>query len=212
MPTLSAKIRKEIGKKTKILRQKGFVPAVLYGPGIGNLNLEVDLKDFEKIYKETGQTSMIELSVGEKKFSVLIKEIQRDPISGRPIHIDFFQPSFKEKIEAKIPLIFEGEAQAVKELGGTFVKNLGEIEVKATIENLPSEIRVDISKLKTFQDVILVKDLKIPQGVKILRNPNDIVAFVARPEKLEELEKPIEEKIEEVEVIKRGKKTSEEEK
>lgn len=206
MLKLLVQIRKEVGKKVQALRKKGFLPAVLYGPGIENLNLKVDAKEFEKIYKEAGESSLISLEIEGKKIPVLIHEVQFDPLSEKPIHVDFYQPSLKEEIEAKVPLVFVGEAPAVKELGGTLVKALSEIEIKVLPQNLPHEIKVDISKLKNFEDRILVKDLSLPVGVKVLRNPEDALAFVLPPEKVEEeLEKPIEEKVEEVEVIKKEK-------
>ena len=204
MLTLTAKIRKELGKKVKFLRKQEILPAVLYGPKIKNLNLEVDLKEFEKIYKEAGESSLISLNVEGKKqkFLVLIHQIQFHPITGKPIHVDFYQPSLEEEIEATVPIIFEGEAPAVKTLEGTLVKNISEIEVKAKPTNLPKEIRVSIEKLKTFEDSIKISDLKLPEGVKILRDPEEIVALVTPPEKVEEeLEKPIEEKVEEVEKV-----------
>ena len=208
MFSLSAKIRKE-DEKSKNLRQQGVLPAVLYGPKIENLSLEIDAKEFEKIYKEAGASSLIFLEIGKEKFQVLIHEVQRDPLSDNFIHIDFYQPSLKEETEAKIPLIFEGEAPTVKELAGTLIKNIQEIEVKALPQNLPPDIKVDISCLKTFEDNILIKDLRVPEGVKILKKPEEIVVSVAAPEKVEEeLEKPIEEKVEEVE--KAGEKEKEE--
>lgn len=200
---LKAEIRKSGAKES---RKKGKIPAVLYGPSLKNLNLEVEPEEFEKTYKKVGSSSMITLLVDKKKFLVLIQAVQRDPISDKFLHVDFFQPSLKEEIEARIPLVFEGEAPAVKELGGTFVRNFAEIEIKSLPQHLPHEIRVGISELKTFEDIIFVKDIPVPENVKILRNPEDIVAFVARPEKVEEeLAKPAEEKVEEVEVIKKGK-------
>jgi large subunit ribosomal protein L25 len=208
--------KRKLGRKNlQLLRKKGFIPAILYGPEIStSIPLQLDKKEFEKILKKMEGSSMLELNLEGKKYSVLIKEIQRDPISDEILHIDFFQPSLKEEIETKVPLVFEGVTPAVKELGGTLVKNISEIEIKCLAKDLPKEIKVDISKLKTFEDAILVKDLKVPQKVKILRNPNDILAFVAPPEKVEEeLTKPVEEKIEEVEVIKKEKtKEAEEEK
>lgn len=200
---LKAEIRKSRAKES---RKRGKIPAVLYGPSLKNLNLEVEPEEFEKTYKKVGSSSMITLLVDKKKFLVLIQAVQRDPISDKFLHVDFFQPSLKEEIEARIPLVFEGEAPAVKELGGTLVRNFAEIEIKSLPQHLPHEIRVDISKLKTFEDIIFVKDIPVPENVKILRNREDIVAFVARPEKVEEeLAKPTEEKVEEVEVIKKGK-------
>ncbi len=206
MLTLSAKIRKDLGKKVKKLREKGIIPAVLYGPKIKPESLEIDLKEFEKIYKETGESSLVTLEIGSKKNIVLIHDVKRGPVSEKPIHVDFYQPSLEEEIEIKIPLIFEGESLAIKDLGGTLVKDISEIEIKVKPQNLPKEIRVNIGKLKTFEDYILIKDLEFPKDVKTLRKPEEIVASVSPPEKIEEeLAKPVEEKIEEVEKVEKKK-------
>jgi large subunit ribosomal protein L25 len=209
MFSLPAKIREN--RKPHTLRQKGVLPAILYGQKIKNLSLQTDAKEFEKIYQLAGASSLISLEVGKEKFSVLIHNVQRDPLSNDFIHADFYQPSLTEETEAKIPLVFEGEPLAVKELGGTLVKNIQEIEVKALPQNLPHEIVVDIEVLKTFDDNILIKDLKVQEGVKILKDPGEIVAAVKRVEKVEEeLQKPVEEKVEEVE--KAGEKEKEDKK
>lgn len=207
MLTLSAKIRQTLGKKVKSLRKSDVLPAVLYGPKVKNLNLELDFDEFEKLYKAAGESSLISLNIeGQKptvhtqeKFLVLIHDIQLDPVLGKPVHVDFYQPSLEEETEISVPIIFEGESMAVKELGGTLVKNISEIRVRAKPQHLPHEIRVNVEKLKTFEDEILIKDLLVPEGVKILKNPEEIVALATPPEKIEEeLEKPIEEKVEEV--------------
>lgn len=212
MLTLSAKKRDLVGKKTRQLRKKGILPAVLYGFKIKNLNLEVDLKEFKKIYQEAGTSSLISLEVEKKKIPVLIKDFQKDPLSGEFLHVDFYHPSLKEEVEAFVPLEFVGEAPAVKELGATLIKHLDEIEVRALPLDLPHEIKVDLSSLKGFDDEILVKDLKVPQGVKILTKPEEIVVSLTPPEKLEEeLEKPIEEEIIEPEVVGQKKEKEEEE-
>ena len=208
MLTLSAKIRKEFGKKLKLLRKRGILPAVLYGRKIKNLPLETDLKEFEKVYKEAGESSLIKLKITSKdsptgqenEFLILIHEIQQDALTEKPIHADFYQPSLKEEVEVTVPLIFEGEAPAVKNLGGTLVKNISEVAVKALPQKLPKEIKINVESLETFEDNILIKDLKLKEGVKILKNPEEIVTSVLPPEKVEEeLKKPIEEKVEEVE-------------
>jgi large subunit ribosomal protein L25 len=202
MVNLSAKIRKDFGKKVEKGRKKGVVPAILYGPKLENASLDVDLKEFEKVYQEAGGSSLVELQVDKKKFLVLIHAVEIDAISQKPIHVDFYQPKLDEEIEATVPLVFQGEAPAVKDLGGTLVKSIHELEVKALPQNLPHEIKVDISMLKTFEDSVSVKDLVVPQEVKILKEPDETVVFVAEPEKIEEeLEKPVEEKVEEVEKV-----------
>lgn len=206
MLALKAGERKLFGRKTRFLRERGVLPAVLYGPRIkNNIFLEIDKKDFEQIYKQVGETELIKIKIEERKkdFQVLIHDVQFDPLKEEPIHVDFYQPSLKEKMETEVPLVFVGEAPAVKELGGTLVRNISEIEIKAYPQNLPKEIKVDISPLKAFDDAILVKDLSVPSGVEILRDPEDIIAFVSEPEKVEEeLEKPIEEEMVAPELVK----------
>jgi large subunit ribosomal protein L25 len=212
MLSLSAKIRKEVGKKTETLRKRGLLPAVLYGPGIKSaLPLELDYKSFEKAYNAAGESSLISLEVNGKKFLVLIHDLKRNPLGEKLIHVDFYQPRLEKEVEVTVPITFEGEPIAVKDLGGTLVKNISELEVKALPQKLPHEIKVDIEKLKTFEDHILVKDLKLPEGVKISKDPKEIVAFVSPLEKVEEeLVKPIEEKVEEVEKAEEEKKPEEE--
>lgn len=211
MVNLTAKIRKDLGKKVKKIREQGQAPAVLYGPKIENMNLEINLKEFENVYREAGESSLIDLSVGQKKFLVLIHAVEKDPLSQKAIHVDFYQPRLDEEITATIPLVFEGEAPAIKELGGTFVRNIHEIEVRALPQDLPHEIKVNVEGLKTFEDNILIKDLKVSPDVKVLKDSEETVAFVSEPEKVEEeLEKPIEEKVEDVEKVEKAEKDEEE--
>jgi len=202
MIELKAKIRKDTGKKVEKIRKQGMVPAVLYGPTIKSQSLEIDLKEFEKIYKEAGESSLISLTLAKENFLVLIHAVEINALSQKPIHVDFYQPRLDEEIEATIPLVFEGEAAAARDLGGTLVKNIHEVEVKALPQNLPHEIKVNIDKLKTFEDSVLIQDLPLVQGVKVLKEADEVVVFVASPEKIEEeLAKPIEEKVEEVEKV-----------
>ena len=212
MISLSAKIRKETGKKTGSLKKQGRIPAIVYGPGVKNVLVDVDYQGFQKVFKETGESSLVELHIESEKEKrpVLIHEIQKDPVTDKFIHIDFFQASLKEEVEVKIPLVFEGVSLAVKDLGGTLVKNISEIEVKALPQNLPHEIKVSIDGLNTFANHILVKDLILPKDVKVLLKPDEIVVSVAHLAKVEEeLEKPIEEKVEEVEKVEKEKKEAE---
>jgi len=208
MLTLNAKIRKEVGKKVKSLRQKGIIPAVLYGPKIKNENLEINLRDFEKVFREAGASTLISLEIENgKKYLVLIHGFKKDPLTETPIHIDFYQPSLEEKIEARVPIILQGESPAVKNLGGTLYKNIAEIQVRALPQHLPKEIKVDISGLNAFQDHIKIKHLKMAEGVEILKDPEEVVVSVSPPEKVEEeLQKPLEEKVEDVEKIEKEKK------
>jgi len=220
MLTLEAKIRKTLGKKAKALRKRGILPGVLYGPTRQKGGypkkaqpLELNEKQFEKVYKEAGESSLISLEVEGKRFPVLIHEIQLAPLTGKPIHVDFYQPALEEEVTVEVPLVFEGTSPAVKDLGGTLVKNISELKIKAKPQNLPHEIKVNIESLKTFEDNIKISNLKVPEGVRILKGPEEFVASVSPPEKVEEeLVKPIEEKVEEVEKVEEKKKEEVEEK
>lgn len=212
MILLKAKVRKEMGRKNSTLREAGAIPAVVYGHKVKNILLEIDYKEFLKVFNKAGESSLIGLEIeGEKeKRPVLVHDIQKNPVSDKFIHIDFFQASLTEEVEVKVPLVFEGNSLAVKDLGGTLVKNMSEIEVKALAQNLPHEIKVSIDGLNTFEDHILVKDLVLPKDVKVLAKSDEIVASVLAQAKIEEeLEKPIEEKVEEVEKVEKEKKTEE---
>lgn len=216
MIKLNAKIRKETGKKTSVLKEAGRIPAVVYGHKIKNVLVDVDYKEFQKVYSKAGVNSLIELDLGtssgpvkEKKI-VLIHEYQKDPVSDKVIHIDFFETSAKEEVEVKVQLVFEGVSLAVKDLGGTLIKNISELQVKALPQNLPHEIKVSIDKLNKFGDHVLVKDLILPKDVKISAKPEEIVVSVVEPSKVEEeLATEIKEEVENVEKVEKKEKKEE---
>jgi large subunit ribosomal protein L25 len=213
---LTVTTRKEAGKKLNILRRENKIPAVLYGHNVKSKPLLVDYLPFCKVFKEAGESSVIELLIDDKeKKNVLIKDVQRDPVTDKFLHIDFYQIKLTEKIKAKVSFVFFGISSAVKEKGGVLVKNIDEIEVEALPQDLPKEIKVDISKLKEFTDVVRIKDLNIPLAVEVLAKPEEIVATTTPPrseEELKALEEKVEEKVEEVEGVKKeeGAKVEEE--
>lgn len=127
---------------------------------------------------------------------MIIYETQKDPVSGRYIHADFFQVRMDEEIETEVELVYVGEPLAVKELGGVLVKNMDEITVRCLPADLPSEIKVDVSGLKTFEDYVYARDLKISPKVKIDLDPGTVIALVSPPRSEEELES-LSEKVEE---------------
>ena len=149
MLLLKATQRKILGRKVNNLRKKGEIPAVLYGPGFDTAVLTVFKKVFDNIYKEAGESSLVQLEVGAEKTPVLIRGVQRHPLSGEAIHVDFYQPRLDEKIKIMVPVHFQGEAPAVKDFEGTLIQNVNEVEVSALPQDLPSEIAVDVSVLKT---------------------------------------------------------------
>jgi large subunit ribosomal protein L25 len=193
MTSLKAKLRQAKGTAYRSIQKEESIPAVLYGPEIETISLEVDRKDFEKVYKDVGET-LIDLEVeGGKKYSVLIHDEQVHPLSQALLHVDFYQPNLKEEVVTEVPLELVGEAPALK-LGGTLIANMKEISVSALPKDLPSKIVIDVSSLITFEDVITAKDIKLPAGVTIdIENLEEVIVQVVEPENVEEeLAKPIE--------------------
>lgn len=188
MRELTAKPRTELGKKAATLRRAGFLPAVVYGEGSTSEAIAVTLRDFEKVYREAGESSVVMLKVaGGKNLSVLIHDVAYDPITSKPIHADFYSVRMDKEIEAKIPLVFTGESAAVKEEGGILVKVMHEVEVRALPKDLPHEISIDVILLDKIGARIYVRDLKLPKGVKALAEAHEVIALVAAPRSEEEL-------------------------
>lgn len=195
---LNTQERKVTGNKLKTLREKGFIPAIVYGAGKKNISIQVDYQEFKKTFEEAGESTIIKLKIGNEAKNVLIHDIAKDPVNDKIIHVDFLQVRMDKAITAEVVLVFEGEAPAIKELEGTLVKSITEVEVEALPKDLPHELKVDISGLETFDDHIKIKDLKLPEGVKVLVDSGETIASVAAPrtkEELEELEEKPEEEI-----------------
>jgi large subunit ribosomal protein L25 len=194
---LAAKNRAEKGKKTNKGRKEGLIPAVIYGRKIASESLWVNALDLRRLLKKSGESTIINLEIdGKNDRNVIIHEIQRNPLTHKIIHVDFYQVRMDEKIETNVELIFVGEAPAVKDLGGVLVKNISEVEVKCLPADLPAHIDVDIASLKTFEERILVKDLKVGKGVEIMQEEETVVVLVTPPRSEEEL-KDLEGKVEE---------------
>lgn len=202
---LKSKIRAERGRKTNKGRKAGAIPAVVYGKGINPESLWINRLDFQRLLKKFGESVIIDLQIdGKNGRNVLIHELQKDPVRGIYMHVDFYQVRMDEKIEAEVRLEFIGESEAVKSLGGVLVKNLDKVEISCLPADLPSHIEVDISAIKKFEDHILVKDLKVSDKVKIDLDPETVIALVTPPrseEELAQLEEKVEEDVTKVEGI-----------
>ena len=174
-----------------------MIPAVIYGKKISSKNLWVDLLEFKKAYSRAGENTIIELDIeGKNKANVLIYDTQFNPLNENFSHVDFFQIRMDEKIETEIPLAFTGEAPAVKELGGVLVKNMDDVSISCLPADLPSKLEVNIENLKTFDDRFTISGLDVSEKVKILLEPETVIALVSPPRSEEEIAK-LDEKIEE---------------
>jgi len=192
MISLKAKIREAKGTAYRAGQEETLVPAVLYGADIETISLEVNRKEFEKMFREVGET-LIDLDVDGKQYSVLIHDTQVHPLSQQLLHIDFYQPNLKEEVETEVPIELVGDAPALK-LGGTLIANMKELPVRALPKDLPSKIIIDVSSLVTFEDIIAAKDVKLPKGVTVnVEHEDEVIVQVVEPENVEEeLAKPIE--------------------
>lgn len=186
--TLGAQKRPLRGKQVKTLRASGQLPVVVYGHETKNTPLLVDAKRFKQLYGQAGSTGLVSLEIaGQGSVKVLIHEVQLAPVRGEILHADLYAPNLKEAVETEVPLKFVGESAAVRELEGSLVTNLTELTVRALPTDLPHELEVDISILKTFDDLIHVRDVKVPAGVTIVDDPDVTIALVNPPRSEEEL-------------------------
>jgi large subunit ribosomal protein L25 len=205
MITLSAQSRE--GKNPATLRTEDFIPAVYYSKGDDAVSIAVSARDFVKVWKEAGETSAVTLQLGGEKISTLIHDIQRDPVTGNPTHIDFLVIDMNKEIQVNVPIEFTGLADAEKGGIGTVVKVLHEIEVKALPKDMPHALEVDVTGLATLEDQIHVRDIKVPKGVTVIAEPDEVVALVSAF-KEEKEEAPID--LSAIEVEQKGKKEEEE--
>ena len=186
--TLQVQPRLKAGKQVKTLRKSGVIPAVLYGHNVESQNLEMDAKIFEKIYKQAGESTLVDLQVGEgAPVKVLIQDVAKHYLTLKPIHADFYKVSMTEKLTADIPLKFTGEAPAVKELGAVLVKNLQELKVQCLPQDLVHEIEVPLVVLKEFGNNITVGNITPPPGIVILNKLEEVIILAQAPRVEEEV-------------------------
>ena len=207
MFAIKAKNRNE-NVKLDVLRKGGEIPAVFYGAGKDTTSISVPTVLFKKIWRDAGESSAIKIEMGDSDIDSLIHEVQVNPVTGEPIHVDFLAIDMKKKIRVNVPLVFEGISNAVKSGIGNLVKVLHEVEVEALPNNLPHNLVVDISKLNTLDDQVFVSDIKLPFGVIVIDNPTEVVvSVVEQVEEKEEIVAPVD--LSAIEVEKKGKKEDE---
>ena len=187
---LKANPRKITGRKVKNLRKQGLVPSNIYGKGVKSHSIEVNSKEFQEVYKKTGETGIIEISLGSEARPVLVHNVQVHPVTGELLHIDFLQVDLKEKVNANIPLEITGESPAEKSGIGTVVLLVQELEVEGLPGDLPKSFEIDATKLTEVDQVVKVSDLKT-KDIEIKADLETIVAKVEPPQKEEVVQAPV---------------------
>ncbi|MEN9604342.1 MAG: hypothetical protein RJB39_27 [Candidatus Parcubacteria bacterium] len=162
------------------LDMTGKMKAVCYGAKFPSTPIAVDTKEFAKLYKDAGESSVITLKGLDKDQDVLIHDIQKDVVKGNIFHADLYVVEKGKKLHVHIPIIFTGVSNAVKALNADLVKVLHEVEVEAEAKDLPHEIEVDLAKLAEVEDQILVSDLPALPGVKYLTGADEVIVLAAK--------------------------------
>jgi large subunit ribosomal protein L25 len=187
-PTLAAAHREVTGKKVAYLRRDGRLPAVVYGRGLESASVSVDAHEFETLRRHAGPNTLVDLSVdGEKPAPVLVHGVQLHRVTRKPLHVDLYVVRMTEELTVDVPLVAEGASEAVETLGGTLLHVSEHVRVRALPDHLPQSIHYSVASLLTFDDLIHVSDLVIPEDATLLTDPSEIVAKVLPP-RVEEVE------------------------
>lgn len=177
------------GKQNKRLRTTGVVPGVLFGKTTGSIPVQVEAKALELLYHQAGRTSVVNVSVdGGRPTSAIIKGIQRNPLTGRALHVDLFAVDLTQEMQAEIPLVFVGTSSAVEMEGAILFTALDHLKVRGLPGDLPHEIEVELSPLVDLEATIHVRDLTVDARVTVINDPDDLVAKVTPPREEEVIE------------------------
>lgn len=181
--TLHTQPRRVLGKKVKRLRQEGWTPLHLYGPGITPQALQAPTSNLRAVLVQVGRSKPLSVLVeGENQpHLAFVREIQFHPLTEEVLHVDLYRVDVSQRVEAEVPLAVEGEAPAVTSLGGTLIIPHHTLPVEGLPLEIPEALRVDITGLDTFDKVLRVKDLVLPPGVVVKADPEEVIVLVSPP-------------------------------
>ena len=189
---LHVSTRELMGKKSRFLRRQGITPVHLFGYDTEPMALQCETLQLKQVLKTAGKTKLVGLRVDKhrKPRNVVVREVQKNALSGELVHVDFFQVSMEEKMKVEVPVVLVGEAPALKSKTNMMVHELAAVEIECLPDRIPESIQVDISGLAEDDQSIQVKDLVLGEGVVALSNPEQVVVRIA-PLKIEKVEKPV---------------------
>ena len=188
---LKVQERRIFGKRNRFLRRNGYVPAHIYGPGSDSKALQVDMASLARLMNKTGRNTMLSLKEegNGKGEDVFLWNVQRHPVTGNILHVDFFKPDITKPIRSRVPVRTVGEAPARRD-GAVIVVSLPMLEIEALPSDIPEGITADLSTLEHINQNILVRDLKLPAKIKVISPADQAVVRAAPPRKEEEVAKP----------------------
>jgi large subunit ribosomal protein L25 len=178
------------GKKVKQLRDKGITPAHLFGPGVASEAIQIETVEIKRALAEAGHTGLVSLHIGHEKNprTVMVREVQSSSLTGTIFHVDFYQVNLAVNIKVEVPIVLFGESAAAKAKGNTLVQELNALTIECLPAHIPSTIRVDITPIATADQMIRVKDIRLPAEIIITNDPDVVVARIA----VEQVEKVVE--------------------
>jgi large subunit ribosomal protein L25 len=185
--TLRAEPRTLLGKQVRKLRKQGIIPGNIYGKSVKSTSVSIPMADFKKVYEETGETGLIEVTIqgAKEPHHVLVHHVQIHPVDSYFIHVDFHEVALKEKIQVAVPITFTGESPAAAQKKGVLITLLNELTVEALPMDLPEEIIVDLSTLKEVNDTIKASSVSAGSKAKIIADEDEDIARINPLEKEE---------------------------
>jgi len=178
--TLAAHTREIFGRKVKSLRTQGLIPATVYGKNIKSESMSFSADEFLKVFREAGESGLVELSLNGNIKPVLIHNVQRDPVTDAILHAELHQVDLKVKVTATVPLVFTGVSPIVEQKKGVLMTILDEVDVEALPTDLPEKIEIDISGLTAIDQEITVGNISVPKGSEI-RTDKDLTIVKVGP-------------------------------
>ncbi|MBK9123429.1 MAG: 50S ribosomal protein L25 [Chloroflexi bacterium] len=178
--TIDAQPRTVTGKKVGVLRREGFVPATVYGPKSEPVNVQIPYRPLELALLKAGGSNLIDITSGGKKHTVLVREVQRNPITRKITHVDFFELDLTQRLRTDVPLQLVGESPAVEGKLGVLITGPTALHVELLPSQLMDHFAVDISVLTEVGQSIHVRDIKLEEGVIILNDPDELIARITQ--------------------------------
>ena len=193
MQSLRLSPREVTGKKVKQLRLNGITPVHLYGGSADSASLQVQESDLRRLLSNVGGNVPITVEVEgtEGENICFVREVQRHPVSEQVIHVDFLRVDADQIVTAEVPIILDGDAPAVRNLGGTLAQPLQSLRVEAIPLDMPASLHISVSSLEGFEDAVRVGDLVLGEGVTTSIGSNEMIARVMQPRLEEEVEEEV---------------------
>ena len=178
MALLEAK-KRDNSLNPRQIRAEGLVPATIYGSAMDSISIQLDVKDFIAAYKKD-KNAIFELKTETEAHKVIVKKVQTDPVNDKVLNVEFQRIKADQKVKITVPFETVGDSAAVK-AGGTLVFNISAIEVECLPSDIPSTIKVDISKLENYEDSLTVQQIEFPKGVRAVGNAETIAVKIVAP-------------------------------